>query len=329
MEKREEERREWKRLKQIVNHLDVNQLNNNNNPLSFQTKETSSHATTQGKKGLQVEGQVAIITGAGQGIGEATAKLFAREGSCVVVSDLDAVKSDKVAEDIRSSGGKAISVAGDVTDPNFPEKIINATLKAYGKINVLVNNAGYTWDGMAHKMSDKQWEAMLLVHQTAPFRLIRAAAPYMRDEGRKELERDGVSQNRCIINISSTSGLHGNLGQINYSTAKMGILGMTKTIAKEWGQFGVRCNTVAFGFIETRLTQAKEKGAFITVDGKQVALGIPGSNTDDKNSTKLQSIPLHRIGKPDEAAAGILLLASPLSSYITGHCLEITGGAGI
>jgi len=300
---------------------------NADRPITFEQLPTSAAAA----QGLKLDNHVAIITGAGQGIGEQAALIFAREGAHVVVSDLDAVKSDNVAKNINQNGGKAISVPGDVTDPSFPEKLIQSTIKAFGKINILVNNAGYTWDAMSHKMDDKTWEAMLLVHQTAPFRIIRAAAPYMRDAGKKEIESGKAPENRAVINISSTSGIHGNVGQVNYSTAKMGVLGLTKTIAKEWGPFGVRCNCIAFGFIDTRLTQAKEKGSFITVDGKKVALGIPGGvNLNNKEGQeKLKAIPLARSGKADEAAASIVLLSSPLSSFITGHCLEVTGGAGI
>jgi len=286
----------------------------------FVTQETSANG-----RSLRLEGQVAIVTGSGQGIGESAAYLFAKEGAYVVVTDLDSAKAEKVVQNIVSNGGKAIAVAGDITDPKFPDKLIDATIKNFGKINIIVNNAGYTWDGMLHKLSDKQWDAMLAVHNTAPFRIIRAAAPYMRDEGKKEIEKDGVAQNRCIINISSTSGIHGNIGQANYSTAKMGVLGLTKTVAKEWGMFGVRCNAIAFGMVDTRLTQSKETGAFIEVDGQKVSLGIPGQ----QRGNRYDHIPLKRAGKPDEAAASIVMLASPLASYITGHCLEVTGGFGI
>jgi len=175
-------------------------------------------------------------------------------------------------------------------------------------------------------MTDAQWEAMLKVHNTAPFRVIRAAAPYMREVAKKEIQEKGTTlEPRCIINISSTSGLHGNPGQANYSTAKLGVVGLTKTIAKEWGQFNIRCNAIAFGFINTRLTQSKTKGAFIQVEGKQVKLGIPEAGQKDMTA----SIPLRRAGDVEEAAGSILLLASPHANYITGHTLEVTGGMGI
>ena len=272
-----------------------------------------------------LENQVAIITGAGRGIGAAAAKLFAQQGARVVVNDLNAEPAEEVAAAIMQTGGEALAVPGSVTDPEFPERIMHAAVDAYGKLNILVNNAGYTWDGMLHKMTDEQWQAILDVHATAPFRMIRAAAPYMRDAAKGEQAVGGPVEPRCIINVSSTSGLHGNFGQANYATGKMGVVGLTKTIAKEWGAFGVRCNTVAFGYIDTRLTRAKEEGATIDVGGKEVALGIP----DKLRGGMTMMIPLGRPATPEEAAGGILLLASPYASYITGHTLEVTGGAGM
>jgi len=271
------------------------------------------------------ENQVVVITGAGRGIGAAAAKMFAEEGARVVVNDLDPEPANAVVTEIKQAGGEAVAFAGDVTAPDFPARLLLAAIEAYGKINVLVNNAGFTWDGMSHKMTDEQWDAVLTVHVTAPFRLIRAAAPYMREPAKAEKKAGGPMEPRCIINVSSTSGLHGNIGQANYATAKMGVIGLTKTIAKEWGAFGIRCNTVAFGFTDTRLTQSKEKGATIEVGGQEVALGIP----DQVRQMAPMRIPLGRAATPEEAAGGIVLMASPLASYITGHTLEVTGGAGI
>lgn len=272
-----------------------------------------------------LKGQVAIITGAGRGIGAATARLFAAHGAHVVLSDRDAGPCDDMARDIRDEGGDAISVPGDITAPEFPEQLVQDAIGKYGALHILVNNAGYTWDGMLHKMTDAQWTAMFDIHVTAPFRLIRAAAPYMRDAAKDEQAEGRAPEPRCIVNVSSTSGLHGNAGQANYSTAKMGIVGLTKTIAKEWGPFGVRCNAVAFGYIETRLTQAKESGENIEIAGKSIPLGIPSHLRD----MALMVIPMARTGTPEEAAGGILLLASPFAGYINGHTLEVTGGMGI
>jgi len=309
------------RLNSISSHLSPNNLSAIGN-------------RTANQAGLFTDNQIAIVTGSGQGIGKATAILFAKNGARVVVTDIDAKKSDEVANEIKANGGEAISVPGDVTDPKFPNRIVEETIKKYGSIHYLVNNAGFTYDGMAHKMDDKQWEIMLLVHQTAPFRLIRAAAPYMRDAGKDEIQAKGKPADRCIINISSTSGTHGNTGQINYSTAKAGVIGMTKTLCKEWGPFGVRCNTIAFGFIDTRLTRPKENGETIEVDGKKVALGIPrgpgaAAGGSSGTSPAVRMIPLQRAGQPEEAAGSIVLLCSPLASYISGQCLEVTGGSAI
>ena len=272
------------------------------------------------------EDHVVIVTGGGRGIGAAACRMFADHGAKVVVSDRDEEPTESNVQAIKDAGGEAIGVAGDVTDAAFPDKLMNAAIEAYGKLNVLVNNAGYTWDGMLHKMTDEQWDAIIAVHNTAPFRLIRAAAPHMREVAKREIAEHGAPQeNRVIVNVSSTSGLHGNIGQANYSTAKMGIVGLTKCVAKEWGSFGIRCNAVAFGFIVTRLTNAKEDGASIKVGDKEIALGIP----EGMRGRATTGSPLGRPGTAEEGAGGILLMASPLASYVNGHCLEVTGGSGI
>jgi len=269
-------------------------------------------------KGL-LAGQVAIITGSGQGIGAETARLFANEGARVVVSDIDAAKAQQVAENINNSGGKAIAVPGDMLDAEYIKTLVKKAAEfGNGKINIIVNNAGYTWDGVIHKMTDKQWENIIALHNTAPFKLVREAAPYFR-------VTDG--EPRCIINISSASGVHGNAGQANYGLAKAGINGLTKVIAKEWGpKFGVRANSIAFGHILTRLTAAKEDGAFVTTpDGEKIALGIPKGQGAQSANANLD-IPLRRPGTATEAASSILAVASPLFSYITGQVIMVTGG---
>ncbi|OAA58529.1 NAD(P)-binding domain protein [Niveomyces insectorum RCEF 264] len=275
-----------------------------------------------GKAGL-LAGQVAIITGAAQGIGAEAARLFAAEGAKVVVSDIDAAKAEATAESIRAAGGEALAVAGDLLKEDYIERLVReAAAFGNGKIHILVNNAGYTWDGVIHKMSDKQWDNILDLHAKAPFRLIRAAAPYFR-------VADGARRN--IINISSTSGLHGNAGQANYALAKAGLVGLSKTVAKEWGpKFGVRCNTVAFGHILTRLTQAKEKGAFVVgPDGERIALGIPTAppaQAAAAEAAALADIALRRPGTATEAANAVLAVASPLFDYVTGQTIMVTGG---
>ena len=273
--------------------------------------------------------QVAVITGSGRGIGAAAARLFAAYGARVVVTDLDPEPAEGMAAEINAGGGEAIAIPGDVTDPNFPARLLGEAADRFGKLNILVNNAGYTWDGMIHKMSDAQYQAMLDVHLVAPFRMIRAAAPYMREPAKQELETGKPFEPRCIVNVSSTSGLHGNVGQANYAAGKMGIVGLTKTVAKEWGQFGIRCNAVAFGFIDTRLTRPKENREAIEIHGQRIALGIPERLLQTREQVMPLLIPLGRPATPEEAAGGIVLMASPLAAYITGHTLEVTGGAGI
>ncbi len=189
-----------------------------------------------------IDGKVAILTGSGRGIGGAAARLFAAEGASVVVSDLDPAPAEETATVIRNAGGKAIVVPGDVTDPAFPAQLIKATLDAFGGIDIIVNNAGYTWDAVIQNMTDKQWYAMIDVHTTAPFRILREASQYIREAAKKEQAANGRALARKVVNVSSVSGVYGNAGQVNYSTAKAGITGLTKTLAKEWGRYNVQVN---------------------------------------------------------------------------------------
>jgi len=237
-------------------------------------------------------------------------------------------RADASSQTITSAGGSAAGFAGDVTADDFAERCVAAAAAAFGgELHILVNNAGYTWDGVIHKMTDEQFKAMYDVHCEAPFRLIRAAAPLMRDAGKREMRERGAATPRSIINVSSTSGIHGNAGQVNYAMAKMGVVGMTKTVAKEWGAFGVRCNAIAYGMIATRLIGDKSSGESITVGGKKIALGIPGQSSP-RESPALMLTPLRRPGEVSEAAGAMLMLACDHSSYVTGHTLEVTGGFG-
>ena len=269
-----------------------------------------------------LEGKTAIVTGAGRGIGRATAELFARNGARVVVSDIDPAPADEAVAAIIASGGQALSVPGDVTDRAFPDAIVNATLETFGGIDIIVNNAGYTWDAVIHKMTDEQWEAILAVHLTAPFRIIRAASTFMREAAKREKSEQGEALSRKIVNISSTSGTRGNPGQANYSSGKAGVIGLTKMLAKEWGQFNIQVNCVAFGRIETRLTQAKEKGETIHRGQADIAIGIPS----ERLNRTTPMIPMGRAGTPEEGAGAILFFASPLSNYVSGQVLEVAGG---
>lgn len=269
-----------------------------------------------------LQDKVCIITGSGRGIGAAAAKKFAALGAKVVVTDIDPAPAEATVAEITDLGGQAIAVPADVTGDGDIEELVGQTMNQYGAIDVLVNNAGYTWDGVVHKMTDEQWDAILAIHLTAPFKLIRACVPYMREVAKQEMKANGVAKARKIINISSTSGTRGNAGQANYSAGKAGIIGLTQTLAKEWGAFNIQVNAVAFGYIETRLTAAKEEGDTIERDGQAIDLGIP----DQMRQMAKMVIPMGRPGTPDEAAGPLVFFASDLSNYISGQVLEITGG---
>jgi 3-oxoacyl-[acyl-carrier protein] reductase len=272
-----------------------------------------------------LDGKVAILTGSGRGIGAAAAKMFAAEGASVVVSDLDPAPAEETAAAIRNAGGKAIVVAGDVTDPAFPAQLVKATLDAFGDIDIIVNNAGYTWDAVIQNMTDKQWYAMIDVHTTAPFRILREASNFIRDAAKKEQAATGRAKARKVVNVTSASGVYGNAGQVNYSSAKAGITGLTKTLAKEWGRYNVQVNCLCYGFIETRLTAAKESAETVQREGEEVTLGVP----DVLRQMAPLLIPLGRPGTPEEAAGPMLFLASPLSNYVSGIVLEVTGGRAL
>ncbi len=268
-----------------------------------------------------LQNKIAIVTGAGRGIGAATARLLAAHGALVVTGDLDAGPAEETVAAITAAGGHSVALPGDVTDQAYSERLVAVAVE-HGGLDVIVACAGYTWDAMSHKMTDEQWDAMLAVHLTAPFHLVRAAAPFIRDAARNEQTRDGRARARKLIFVSSVSGTRGNLGQANYAGAKAGVIGLAKTFAKEWGTFNVQSNAVAFGLIETRLTAPKEQGAQIERAGQSITLGVPSQT---REVTKLL-IPFGRPGTPDEAAGPILFLASPLSDYVSGQVLEVTGG---
>lgn len=264
-----------------------------------------------------LENQVAIVTGSGRGIGREVAILFAEHGAKVVVSDKDEEPASEVVETIQKMGGEAVAFCGDVTAVDFGENIVNKCISSFDRLDIIVNNAGYTSDGLVHKMTDEQFQAMLDIHLITPFRLIRAAAPYMRDAAKKEIE-NGILHHRKIVNVSSGAGVNGNVGQANYASAKAGVIGLTKTLGKEWAPFNINTNAVAYGVIDTRLTRPKENGEM--VDG--VAVGIPGKVRD----MFIQKIPQRRVGTAREAAEAIFYLASPLSNYVNGQVIQVNGG---
>jgi len=269
-----------------------------------------------------IEGQVAVVTGSGRGIGRAVAELFGRHGARVVVNDLNADVAEESAAAVRAAGGDAVACVGSVTDKEFPERLVKTAVDKFGDLHIIVNNAGYTHDGVIHKMSDEQWYAMIDCHLTAPFRILRAASVYWRDWAKSEQE-NGRRVMRRVVNTSSTSGVAGNAGQVNYAAGKMGIVGVTKTLAKEWGRYNITVNAVAYGFIETRLTAAKDKSQKESVDGQEVELGIP----ERARQMAISAIPLGRAGSPEDAAGPVLFLSSPLADYVTGCVVLVTGGS--
>src|ERR1700754_2991878 len=237
-----------------------------------------------------LDDKVAIVTGSARGIGRATAELLSEHGAKVVINDLDTDLAEQAASEIQ---GETAVYGGDLTAAGAPDALVQTAIDAWGKIDIIVNNAGYSIDGVVHKMSDDAFQKMLDIHTIVPFRVIRAAAPHLREPAKAERER-GEEVFRKIVNVSSISGTMGNPGQANYSAGKSGVVGLTKTLAKEWGQFKINVNAVAFGWIETRLTAAKESSNTMEIDGETVQLGIP----DQMRSMAGMFIPLGRPGTP-------------------------------
>ena len=265
-----------------------------------------------------LDDKVAIVTGSARGIGRATAELLSSQGAKVLINDLDADAAQQTADEI---AGETVVYGGDLTADGAPDELVKTAIDAFGKIDIIVNNAGYTLDAPIHKMSDDWWEKMLAIHVTVPFRVIRAAAPHLREPAKQERER-GEEVFRKIVNVSSISGTMGNAGQANYSAGKSAVVGLTKTLAKEWGQFKINVNAVAFGYIETRLTASKVEDNTMEIGGEMVQLGIP----DQLRGMAAMLIPLGRPGTPEEAAGGVFFLCSPWSNYVHGQVLNVTGG---
>ena len=271
----------------------------------------------------KLEGKVAIVTGAGRGIGRCIALKFANEGASVVVNDLDAAPANEVVAEIRAAGGQALAFPCNVTAPDFGDRLVKATLEAFGGIDIIVNNAGYTWDNVIQKMSDEQWDAILDCHLKAPFNLLRAAQPYFREASKAEAA-DGREVFRKVVNISSTSGTQGNAGQVNYSAAKAGVMGMTKTLAREWGRMKVNVNCVAFGFIATRLTEPTAEEKTVSIEGRDIKVGV----NPDRIVQASKEIALGRPGTPEEAAGSVFMFCIPESDYVTGQTIICGGGRG-
>ncbi len=265
-----------------------------------------------------LDDRVAVVTGAGRGIGRAIAETFVREGARVVINDVDAEPADEAraaCDTLRPEA--AITSVGSVADAKYTDELMRSAAERFGQLDILVNNAGVTRDRMAHKMSDEQWDLVIAVNLTGSFNCIRSAAPYMRDAAKKEIDEQGeVARVRKIVNFFSTAAIRGNPGQANYTAAKMGNVGLTRTFAQEWGRYRICVNAVAPGFIETRMTAAKEKGD---------VMGIP----EAMRQAALQRIPFRRFGLPQDIANAVLFLSSPLSDYVTGQEFNVSGGLQI
>jgi 3-oxoacyl-[acyl-carrier protein] reductase len=265
-----------------------------------------------------LDGKVAIVTGSARGIGRATAELLSEQGAKVLINDLDRDAAEQTAGEI---AGETVVYAGDLTKEGAADDLVRAAVDAWGKLDIVVNNAGYTIDAPVHKMSDDAFQRMLDIHTIVPFRVLRAAAPHLREPAKQEREQ-GVEVFRKVVNVSSVSGTMGNAGQANYAAGKAGVVGLTKTLAKEWGQFKINVNAVAFGYIETRLTASKDSDNVMEIGGEKLQLGIP----DQLRGMAAMLIPLGRPGSPEEAAGGVFFLCSPWSNYVHGQVLNITGG---
>lgn len=270
----------------------------------------------------KLAGKVAIISGSGRGIGRALALKLASEGASIVVNDMDDLPALEVIREIRNRGGRAVAYVGNVTAPDFGERFVETALAQFNGLHIIVNNAGYTWDGVIQKMTDEQFQAMLDVHVTAPFRILRAAAETMRSFHKQE-STEGREVIRKVVNVSSMAGTNGNAGQVNYSSAKSALIGMTKTLSKEWGRYKVCVNCVSFGFIETRLTRPNhDPSTKINIQGNEIQMGVPIGALQMLPNL----VPLGRAGTPEEAAGSIYLFCIPESDYVSGEVLLVGGG---
>lgn len=263
-----------------------------------------------------LNGKVAIVSGSGRGIGREVALKLAREGAAVVVNDLDPEPAAETVADIEAAGGRAVACVGSVTDDGFAERFTQTAIDAFGGLDIIINNAGYTWDTVIQKMTDEQWDAILDVHLKAPFRILRAAQPY--------IKANPTDYHRKVVNVSSAAGVFGNAGQANYSSAKAGVIGLTKTMAKEWGRYKVNVNAVAFGWILTRMTEATAADdAHIEIEGRRIKVGL----NPDLAAAAARQIPLGRPGTPEEAAGAIYSLCLPEMNYVSGQVLNVDAGS--
>ncbi len=263
-----------------------------------------------------LDGKVAIVSGSGRGIGRDIALRLASEGASVVVNDLDPEPAHETVEDIKAAGGHAIACVGSVTDDDFAERFVGTAIDAFDGLDIIVNNAGYTWDTVIQKMTDEQWDTILDVHLKAPFRILRAAQPY--------IKANPTDYHRKVVNVSSVAGLYGNPGQSNYAAAKAGIVGLTKTLAKEWGRYKVNVNAVAYGFILTRMTEAVAgDDSFVEIGGRNIKAGVSAAVMERVKTSN----PLGRPGTPTEAAGAVYVLCTQDTDYVSGQCLTVDAGS--
>ncbi len=271
---------------------------------------------------FSLKGKSALVTGSGRGIGRAIALQLAEYGASVMLNDIDREPLMETGSLIDAAGGAAKALAGDITHPEFPQKLVEATVNGFGSIDIIVNNAGYTWDNVIQKMSDEQFQAMLDIHVVAPFRILRAASGYIRETAKREIA-EGKRVMRKVVNITSVSGVDGIAGQAGYGTGKAAINGLTKVMAKEWGRYNVTVNSVGFGFIETRLVQPLGENTTIEMKGRTIKVGVQQATRD----AVATHCPLGRAGTPEEAAGAVLFFCSPLSDYVSGEILVVSGGS--
>jgi 3-oxoacyl-[acyl-carrier protein] reductase len=271
---------------------------------------------------FSLKGKTALVTGAGRGIGRAIAIQLADAGASVLVNDLDESVLSETQRALSHHGQAMSSVAGDLTDPSFPDALVASALDTFGALDIIVNNAGYSWDNVIQKTADEQFQAMLDIHLVVPFRIMRAASSHIRTQAKREIA-DGRTVMRKVVNITSIAGTDGNPGQAGYSSGKAGVIGLTKTLAKEWGRYNVNVNAVGFGIIETRLVQPLgDRDAHIVMHDRQIGIGVHPSLLESAR----QRCPLGRLGTPEEAAGAVLFFCSPLSDYVTGEVLICGGG---
>jgi len=265
---------------------------------------------------ISLKGKAALVTGAGRGIGLAIAQLLSEAGASVLLVDLDEAALTQV-----SLPRPFTTLAADLTAPGAADTIVAKMLSDFSAVDIIVNNAGYTWDNVIQKTSDEQFQSMLDIHVVAPFRILRAASNWIRETAKKETQT-GQTVMRKVVNITSISGLDGNPGQAGYSSGKAAVVGLTRTMAKEWGRYNVNVNAVGFGLIDTRLTKPLHDAGLIDIGDRQIQVGMQASVREQ--ATRL--IPLGRVGTPQDAANSVFFFCSPLSDYITGETLVCGGG---